>query len=92
MFKYRVHWLLHLLPIDFVKAYDFNFDYAIHNYAFYRVVKSKFIDCFVVVRTSLKCWRITYTNVKYKISLYRSFRSVGESMNFIYKIYLKYQS
>lgn len=60
----RVHWLLWNLRKDFAKAYHISYDYATHNYIFYRTERSQLYDVFVVVRTSRHCWRCMYSNVK----------------------------
>jgi hypothetical protein len=61
----RVHWLLSSLPSDFVKAYDVVYNYKYHNYRFVRYAENRVryvIDEFIVIRTSKRCWRVSYFN------------------------------
>lgn len=62
----RVHWLLESLTPDFLRAYNVNYDYLRHRYAFSRFTqnrgKKRIIDVFIVVRTSKRCFRVSYVN------------------------------
>lgn len=60
----RVHWLLWCLGQDFKRAYKLFYNYATHNYCFYRLEKQTLLDVFIIQRTSAQCWRIMYTNTK----------------------------
>ena len=53
----RVHWLLHNLPSWFKAMYDIVFDYKYHRYVFTRYDNNELIDCFIVIRTSKRCFR-----------------------------------
>lgn len=85
--KYRVHWLLLSLPLDFLRSYNLFYDYDRHNYCFYRRKGYSLFDCFVIVRSSSKCWRLTYVNSKTKNILYFSFRSCREVIDKMYYLY-----
>jgi len=58
----RVHWLLWSLPADFKGAYILHYDYAYHNYVFYRLNGRKLYDCFIVFRSSKHYFMCTYFN------------------------------
>jgi hypothetical protein len=61
----RVHWLLYSLPSDFLKVYDIDYNYKYHNYRFVRYAQNRVryvIDEFIVIRTSKRCWRVSYFN------------------------------
>lgn len=60
----RVHWLLWCLGQDFKGAYKLYYNYAYHNYCFYRLDKWQLLDVFIVERTSAHCWRCMYVNTK----------------------------
>lgn len=59
----RVHWLLFCLPNEFKQAYQIEYDYARHNYTFYRMNGKELYDVFIVVQTSLHYWHVTYANL-----------------------------
>lgn len=88
----KVHWLLHNLPLDFKKSYKCYFDYACHNYIFYRNKGYIVLDCFIVIRTSRKCFRVMYFNNNFKIFQYFSTRTSLETSNIMYKLYLNFDS
>lgn len=85
----RVHWVLHILPVDFHKNYRFVYDYAKHSYLFYRNYRYSVLDCFSVVRTSRKCWRVVYVNCHTCDFQYFSCKSSIKTAEKIYEIYLK---
>lgn len=60
----RVHWLLHNLSRDFKGAYRLCYNYASHNYMFYRMSGRKLYDIFIVQRTSKRCFRVMYCNTE----------------------------
>lgn len=53
----RVHWLLWNLPAWFKAMYNIDFDYRFHRYVFTRFENNELIDCFIVIRTSKRCFR-----------------------------------
>lgn len=58
----RCHWLMLSLVPEFARAYQCEYNYAYHNYLFYRMFGRKIYDLFVVVRTSRRCFRVMYYN------------------------------
>ena len=85
----RVHWMLFNLPNHFKRAYRLSYDYATHNYIFYRMNGYHLYDVFIVVQTSRHYWRVTYANTKnqvYEHFGYRNTRLLAEKM---YEIYLE---
>lgn len=90
--QFRVHWLLILIPKDFRTAYIYNYDYYEHRYSFYRQRKGKLLDCFIIVRSSSKCWRVCYMNTRYKINTYFSCRYSSEVVKQMYDIYSTYRN
>lgn len=85
----RVHWMLFNLPRDFKAAYRLAYNYAKHNYVFYRMSGSQLVDVFVVVQTSRHYWRVMYAHTKkqvYECFGYRTTRILGEKM---YELFLE---
>lgn len=63
----RVHWLLWALRGEFIHVYQVHYDYLYHNYAFIRYRPHRYnsvLDMFIVVRSSKKCWRVSYANME----------------------------
>lgn len=58
----RVHWFLHYLDKSIYRSYRISYDYVSHNYFIYRNIGYKVLDCFTIVRTSIRCWRCMYYN------------------------------
>ncbi len=83
----RVHWLLHNLPIDFKNKYRLEYDYVTHNYIFYRNYRWSILDCFIIVRTSRKCFRCMYYNRNNKTLLYFSRKTSIAMASEMYRIY-----
>lgn len=76
----RVHWLLWNLSPLFKGRYKLRFDYAYHNYVFYRVYgidqrSNRLKDCFIIIRTSKRCFRLMYYNDAYRLYIYESFKT-----------------
>ncbi len=85
----RVHWLLWNLPSEFKSKYQLVYDYAFHNYCFYRMNGRKLYDLFIIVRTSKRCFRVSYVNAETKEMQAFSCRksvNVARRMWYIYKI------
>jgi len=83
----RVHWLLWNLPSKFKGAYILSYDYASHNYIFYRMEGRRLHDVFIVQQTSKHYWHMTYANCKtqkYEHFGYRTTRIIAEVMWDIY--------
>ena len=54
----RVHWLLWNLKAEFKRAYNCSYNYANHNYTFYRMTEKKQLcDIFIIKQTCESCWR-----------------------------------
>lgn len=60
----RVHWLIWNLPPEFKNSYRLFYNYASHNYMFYRNKGFSIYDIFIVVRTSKRCFRVSYVNTE----------------------------
>lgn len=58
----RVHWFLLHLDDSILKSYKFRYDYVSHNYFIYRNKGYSILDCFIVIRTSFRCFRCMYFN------------------------------
>ena len=84
----RVHWLILHLPREFKRVYDYDYNYAYHNYIFYRLRGHHLVDVFIVKRTSKHYWRAMYCNVKeqkYECFGYRNTKMIAEYMFELYK-------
>lgn len=85
----RVHWLLWNLEKEFKGKYELSFDYSYHKYTFYRYRNKKLYDVFIVVRTSKKCFRVMYSNLRtHDMQYFSCFKSshCARRMWYIYKI------
>ena len=85
----RVHWMLFNLPRDFKMSYSLAYDYASHNYVFYRMHGKQLYDVFIVVQSSKHYWRMMYANCNkqiYDSFGYKNTRILGEKM---YELYLE---
>ena len=85
-----VHWLVDELRGEFVKAYNLNLNRKHHNYFFSRYRKRTLIDVFIVVRTSKRCYRVTYFNADFNHFQYFSsenYRECAEKMKAIYHVF-----
>lgn len=87
----RTHWLLWTLNEfpEFKRSYLCAYDYARHNYIFYRMSGRKLYDIFIVVRTSKHCFRVMYYNSRtLEIQYFSCRRSINvcRRMNTIYLI------
>lgn len=89
-YKYRVHWLLHNLPIDFKRSYRLRYDYNQHSYFFYRNRGYSIKDCFTVIRTSDKCFKVMYVNTLYNKFIYFTERSSERCANIMYNLFIDY--
>lgn len=84
----RVHWVLWSLPSEFKGKYNLVYDYAQHKYCFYRLNGRKLFDLFVVIRTSKRCFKISYVNAKkndFRTFSCRKSCEVGKKLFEIYK-------
>lgn len=85
----RVHWLLWNLTPEFKGKYQLIYDYAKHSYTFYRMDGRKLYDIFIVVRTSKRCWKVSYCNARTKeMQVFSCRKSINAArrMWYIYKI------
>lgn len=85
----RVHWFIHNLPNCIKRAYKIEFDYEYHNYYLVRKRKMLLRDCFIIVRTSRRCWRCMYYNSDYEYFEYLSAMSSKDLVCKIERIYIK---
>ena len=90
MKKSRIHWLLHKLPKDFKMSYRLYYDYKFHRYLFYRNYRYSLRDVFIIVRTSRKCWRVSYVNTYCNRLDYFSCKSLDVLIEFMYSIFLNF--
>lgn len=84
----RVHWLLWHLPREFKGKYILSYNYALHNYVFYRMSGRKLYDVFIVKQSSTHYWRAMYVNTetqKYEYFAYRNTRIIAEYMVELYR-------
>lgn len=85
----RVHWLIWNLEKEFKEKYQLSYDYRSHRYTFYRMNGKRLYDCFIVVRTSKRCFRVMYSNVRtgdiQYFSCYKSSHT-ARRMWYLYKI------
>lgn len=84
----RVHWLLWHLPSKFKGAYKYVYNYASHNYIFYRNDGRSLYDVFIVVQTSKHYWHVTYCNVKEQKYEYFGYRNTLVIAEFMWEIYI----
>lgn len=85
-----VHWLHLELAGEFTKAYRLSYNTRFHHYRYARYFKRTLIDEFIVVRTSKKCYRVTYFNNDYKFFKYfsaKNYRECAEKMKNTYKTF-----
>lgn len=85
----RVHWLIHNLEREFKEKYILSYDYANHSYLFYRMKGRKMHDCFIIVRTSKRCFRVSYANTEkrhYEAFTCRKSVNVARRMWYLYKL------
>ena len=74
----RVHWVLWCLRSDVWAKYRVLYRYPDHNYIIYRKSRKQFwhdFDVFVVVRTSQKCFKVTYVDLLTVTFTLKSFSS-----------------
>lgn len=84
----RVHWLLWNLPLEFKGKYNLMYNYANHNYLFYRMNGRKIYDIFIVKQSSTHYWRVMYVHAEkqiYEYFAYRNTRIIAEYMFELYK-------
>lgn len=85
-----VHWLRLELCGEFNKTYRLNYNRKYHNYFYARYRKRTMIDCFTVIRTSKRCYRVTYFNADYMHFQYFSaenYRDCAAKMIEIYEVF-----
>lgn len=79
----RVHWVLWCLSPQFKGRYILYYDYARHNYLFYRMEGHRLYDLFSVVRTSKRCFRVMYCNTKQGVHEYFSCKTSEECAKYM---------
>lgn len=79
----RVHWCLIHLSKNILSNYIFKYDYSCHNYTLYRNKGYKLYDCYMIVRTSRKCFRLMYYNSHNLTTKYYTFRKSKDVAAFI---------
>lgn len=88
----RVHWFLYHLDPIVKRAYDVLFDYDYHHYFLSRKQLRSMIDCFIVVRTSKRCFRVMYYHFKFNYFEYQSFQKSNEAADYVLRIFEKMKS
>lgn len=86
----RVHWLIDELNGEFTRAFKLSYNYKSHNYRYARYKKRTLIDEFLIVRTSKRCYRVTYFNNDFKYFYYfscRNYKDCACQMKGIYSIF-----
>lgn len=61
-----VHWLLDALHGEFTRAYKTEYNRKFHHYRFARYRKRTLVDEFLVIRTSKRCYRVSYFNADFR--------------------------
>lgn len=85
----RVHWLLLNLPLYVVRNYWACYDYTTHDYCIFRKCKQislnnfRYMDIYMVKRTSRKCWRLMAFNMETAQTVFRSFRKSSDVAEYI---------
>lgn len=87
-----VHWLLFELAEDgvFTRCYKLSYNKSFHHYHFTRYRKRTLIDEFIVIRTSKRCYRVSYFNEDFKHFQYFSaenYRECAKKMIEIFKVF-----
>lgn len=90
MNNYRVHWLLFNLPLEFKNAYRLRYDYYSHNYFFYRNKGYSVKDCFIVIRSSDKCFKVMYVNTLFNKFVSFSSRSSKRCSKIMYNLFQEF--
>lgn len=83
-----VHWLAYELTGEFTKAYRLSFNRKFHHYHYARYRKRTLIDEFIVIRTSLRCYRVMYYNNDFKHFQYFSAENYKDCAAKMISIYL----
>lgn len=85
----RVHWFLLNLPPYVKKNYWVNYAYPNHDYFLCRRCKQvsmnnfRYMDMYIVKRTSRKCWRLMAFNMETAQTVFRVFRKSAEVAEYI---------
>ncbi len=82
------HFFLWFLSKTVIKNYKITYDYVRHNYFIYRTARFKVIECFNIIRTSEKCFRVFYfadlpSGVKFDYKTFKSARFTSMFINTI---------
>ena len=88
MFKFaRVHWFLHHLSNVFLNDFHLIYDYKYHNYVLYKNYRYTVSHCFIVCRTSRKCFRVMYFDKFNNLITYNSCRSAKDCAKLVQSLY-----
>lgn len=87
-----VHWLIFGLAEDgeFTRHYKLQLNDKYHHYRFARYRKRTLIDEFIVIRTSKRCYRVSYFNADYMHFQFFSsenYRDCAAKMIEIFKVF-----
>lgn len=83
----RVHWFLFQLHKDIKKHYQIDYVYTNHSYLLYRMQGRFIYDLFTIIRTSKKCFRVSYVCKSQRLFFYQSFKTSNEASYYVYRIY-----
>lgn len=83
------HWFLIFLDKSIYRRYKIKYDYVTHNYFLYENSRFLVKSCFIIIRTSEKCFRVSYYNLD-NVFIYKTFRSARDCAKFIKELSDKY--
>lgn len=93
-----MHWFLIHLPQYVKRNYWVNYDYVYHDYFICRKCRHvsmnnfRFMDMYIVKRTSRKCWRLMAYNMETAQVMYRTHRKSSEIAREIAEIAVKWHN
>lgn len=87
-----VHWLVDELTGEFTRNYKLSYNRKYHHYRFARYRKRTLIDEFIVIRTSKRCYRVSYFNEDFKHFQYFSaenYKDCARQMKEIFYVFFR---
>lgn len=86
-----VFWIYEVLPLEFKSVYTCTTHDSQHNYRFARYRKRSLVDEFLIVRTSLRCYRVIYYNNDFEFFRYFSAENYRECVTTMVEIFHIFQ-
>ena len=80
------HFIFFHLGKNFLNTFNCRYNYVTHNYIFYRTIRFHLTDCFIICRTSMKCWRVMYYNSEKLYFDYKSFKKTKHLAKYMQSI------